>query len=124
MADRHQLQSPGEPSITCFGSANEGVPLNSSEAFYYQTKPDAYGFIPNPYGFGYRDLGLGTFLRSGFGSNPNPNKSWRQYAPTVDGQMQVSTARDVALTPSQCPTTEAPGPIFRKGFFTTAISRV
>jgi cytochrome c peroxidase len=105
------------PIFTCFGSANEGLPLNPRDAFYYETKPDAYGFTPNPYGFGYRDLGLGTFLRSGFGSGPNPNVSWRQYAPTVDGQMQVSTARDVALTPSQCPTTEAPGPYFQKGFF-------
>ncbi len=105
------------PVFTCFGSANEGLPLNPRVAFYYETKPDGYGFTPNPYGFGYRDLGLGTFLRSGFGSGPNPNMSWRQYAATVDGQMQVSTARDVALTPPQCPTTEAPGPYFQKGFF-------
>jgi cytochrome c peroxidase len=105
------------PLFTCFGSANEGTPLNPRNAFYYQTTPDSYGFIANPYGFGYRDLGLGTFLRSGFGSGPSPNVSWRQYAPTVDGQMQVSTVRDVALTPSQCPTTEAPGPYFQKGFF-------
>jgi cytochrome c peroxidase len=105
------------PLFTCFGSANEGLPLNPRDAFYYETKPDAYGFTANPYGFGYRDLGLGTFLRSGFGSAPTPNASWRQYAPTVDGQMQVSSARDVAMTPPQCPTTEAPGPYFQKGFF-------
>src|SRR5260370_399305 len=82
------------PLFTCFGAANEGVPLNPRNAFYYETKPDSYGFTPNPYGFGYRDLGLGTFLRSGFGSGPNPNVSWRQYAPTVDGQMQVFTYRN------------------------------
>lgn len=105
------------PLFTCFGSANEGLPLNPGDAFYYETKPDSYGFIPNPYGFGYRDLGLGTFLRSGFGSGPSPNQNWRQYAPTVDGQMQVSSIRDVALTPPQCPTTEAPGPYFQKEFF-------
>jgi len=105
------------PLLTCFGSANEGLPLNPRDAFYYETKPDSYGFTPNPYGFGYRDLGLGTFLRSGFGSGPSPNSSWRQYAQTVDGQMQVPTLRDVALTPPQCPTTEAPGPYFQKEFF-------
>jgi len=105
------------PLFTCFGSANEGVPLNPRDSFYYETKPDAYGFTANPYGFGYRDLGLGTFLRSGFGSGPNPNKRWKQYAPTVDGQMQVSSARDVAMAPPQCPTTDAPGPYFQKGFF-------
>jgi cytochrome c peroxidase len=105
------------PLFTCFGYSNLGLPLNPRDAFYYQTKPDFYNFTPNPYGFGYRDLGLGTFLRSGFGSAPNPNSAWVKYAPTSDGQMQTSTARDVALTPSQCPTTEAPGPYFQKEFF-------
>src|SRR6266852_4339985 len=105
------------PLFTCFDSANEGLPLNPRDAFYYETKPDAYGFTANPFGFVYRDLGLGTFLRSGFGSGPNPNMSWRQYAPTVDGQMQVSSARDVGLAPTRCPTTEAPGPYFQKEFF-------
>ena len=105
------------PLFTCFGYANLGLPLNPRDAFYYQTKPDFFGFTPNPYGFGYRDLGVGTFLRSGFGSAPNPNSAWVKFAPTSDGQMQTSTARDVALTPPQCPTTEAPGPYFQKEFF-------
>jgi cytochrome c peroxidase len=106
------------PLFTCFGSANEGLPLNPRNAFYYQTMPDSVGFIGNPYGFGYRDLGLGTFLRSGFGSGPNPNSSWKLSAPSVDGQMQVSSARDVAMTPAQCPTTEAGStPYFQKAFF-------
>jgi cytochrome c peroxidase len=111
------------PLFTWFGSANGGIPLNPRVAFFYETKPDPYGFIPNPYGFGYRDLGLGTFLRSGFGSGPSPSKSWRQYAPTVDGQMQVPSLRDVALAPPQCPTTEAPAPISRRSSFTTATLR-
>src|SRR5882762_4378558 len=90
------------PLFTCFGSANEGLPLNPRDAFYYQTTPDFFGFIPNPYGFGYA---------------PNPNSEWIPLAPKADGQFQVSTARDVALVPSQCPTTEAPGPYFQKEFF-------
>ena len=106
-----------EPLFTCFGSANEGVPLNPRDAFFYQTTPDSFGLTANPFGFGYRDLGLGTFLRSGFGSAPNPNSSWTPLAPSVDGQFQVSTARNVAMTPPQCPTTEAPGPYFQKEFF-------
>jgi cytochrome c peroxidase len=106
------------PLLTCFGSANEGLPLNPRNAFYYQTTPDSFGFTGNPNGFGYRDLGLGTFLRSGPGSGPNPNSNWTQYAPSVDGQMQVSSARNVAMTPPQCPTTEAgPTPYFQKEFF-------
>jgi len=106
-----------KPLFTCFGSANEGLPLNPRDAFYYQTKPDFFGFVGNPFGFGYRDLGLGTFLRSGFGSWASPNDTWTQFAPTSDGQFQVSSARDVAMAPLQCPTTEAPGPYFQKEFF-------
>ena len=105
------------PVFTCFGSANLGVPKNPRDAFYFETTPDATGFTPNPEGFAFTDLGLGTFLRSGFGSAPNPNASWRQFASVSDGQMQTMTARDVALTPPSCPTTEAPGPFFQKEFF-------
>ena len=115
------------PLFTCFGSANEGLPLNPRNAFYYQTTPDFFGFTANPFGFAYRDLGMGTFLRSGFGSWPNPNAEWIPLAPTADGTFQVATARNVAMTPTcppgsppgcvACPTTEAPGPYFQKGFF-------
>jgi cytochrome c peroxidase len=105
------------PVFTCFGSANLGLPLNPRNAFYYQTTPDFFGFTGNPFGFGYRDLGLGTFLRSGFGSWASPNDDWTQFAPLNDGRMQTSSARNVAMTPRQCPTTEAPGPYFQKEFF-------
>jgi cytochrome c peroxidase len=115
--DTSTIATANPPLFTCFGSANEGLPLNPRNAFYYQDKPDSYGFTANPYGFGYRDLGMGTFLRSGFGSGPNPNITWRKLAPSVDAQFQVATARDAAMAPPQCPTTEAPGPYFQKGFF-------
>jgi cytochrome c peroxidase len=123
--DTSTTATANPPVFTCFGSANEGLPLNPSNAFYYQTTPDSFGFIGNPDGFGYRDLGMGTFLRSGFGSGPNPNSNWIQFAPNVDGQFQVVTTRNVAMTPSQCPTTEAgqtdangnPIPYFQKEFF-------
>jgi len=105
------------PVFTCFGSANLGVPLNPRDAIYYQNTPDSSGFTANPFGFAFRDLGLGTFLRSGPGSWASPNDEWTQFAPTSDGQMQTSSARNVALVPPQCPTTEAPGPYFQKEFF-------
>jgi cytochrome c peroxidase len=120
------VQADTEPLFTCFGYANLGLPLNPRDAFYYQTTPDRFGFTGNPLGFGYRDLGFGTFLRSGFGSAPNPNAfNWLSFAPTSDGQMQTSTIRNVAMTPPQCPTTEAgqfdangnPIPYFQKEFF-------
>ena len=99
------------PLFTCFGYANR--PAAQSRGCAVQTTPDRFGFTPNPYGFGYRDLGLGGFLRSAV----NPNSRWIQFAPASDGQMQTTTARNVAMTPPQCPTTEAPGPYFQKEFF-------
>ena len=105
------------PNFTCFGSSNLGLPLNPRDAIYYQNTPDSFGFTANPFGFAFRDLGLGTFLRSGPGSWASPNDEWTQFAPASDGQMQTSTARNVAMAPSQCPTTEAPGPYFQKEFF-------
>jgi cytochrome c peroxidase len=107
-----------EPLFTCFAYTNLGLPLNPRVAIFYQSTPDGVGFTPNPDGFRFRDLGFGTFLRSGPGSGPNPNASnWLSFAPTSDGQMQTSTVRNVAMTPPQCPTTEAPGPYFQKEFF-------
>jgi cytochrome c peroxidase len=103
------------PLFTCFGSANLGLPLNPRDAIYYQTTPDSFGFTPNAAGFGFRDLGLGSFLRSV--AAPNPNSTWTQFAPVSDGQMQTSSARNVAMTPARCSTTEAPGPYFQKEFF-------
>jgi len=114
-----------QPLFTCHGFANEGLPINPRLPLYYESVPDRFGFTPNPDGLRYRDLGLGNFLRSGPQSFPNPNQpDWLSLAPTVDGQQQVMTARDVALTPPQCPTTEAgqvgpngPIPYFQKEFF-------
>jgi cytochrome c peroxidase len=104
-----------EPLFTCFGSSNLGLPLNPRDAIYYQDKPDSFGFTANPAGFGFRDLGLGSFLRGV--AAPNPNSTWTQFAPKSDGLMQVSSARNVAMTPAKCPSTEAPGPYFQKEFF-------
>src|SRR5580704_15970677 len=112
------------PVFTCFDSANLGLPKNPRVAFYYETTPDSFGFTLNPFGFTYTDFGLGTFLRSGFGSAPNPNIAWKQFASVSDGKMQTSTARDVALVPPQCPTTEAQARTSRRSSSITATSRV
>jgi cytochrome c peroxidase len=115
-----------QPLFTCHGFANEGLPLNPRITLFYESKPDSFGFTLNPDGLRYRDLLLGNFLRSGPQSFPDPNQpEWLSLAPTADGQAQVMTARDVALTPPQCPTTEAgqvgptgaPVPYFQKEFF-------
>ena len=115
-----------EPLFTCFGYSNLGLPLNPRDSIFYESKADFFGFNPNPDGMRFRDLGFGTFLRSGPGSAPNPNSTnWLSFAPNTDGQMQTSTVRNVAMTPPQCPTTEAgqvdangrPIPYFQKEFF-------
>src|ERR1700735_4272380 len=106
-----------DPVFTCFGFADEGLPLNPRISYFYENKPDVLGFTPNPYGFAYRALGLGNFLRSGFGSAANPHSRSISYAPSVAGQDQVATPRNAAMAPAQCPTTEAPGPYFQKEFF-------
>jgi cytochrome c peroxidase len=103
------------PVFTCFGYANLGLPANLMNSFYYEFTPDFYGFTPNALDFGFVDLGLGLFL--GGGSGNNPNSTWTQFVPTTAGQMQTVTARNVAMVPPQCPTTEAPGPYFQKEFF-------
>jgi cytochrome c peroxidase len=119
-------QAGVQPLFTCHGFANEGLPLNPRLPLFYESTPDGVHFTPNPDGLRYRDLGLGNFLRSGPQSFPDPNQpGWLSLAPTVDGQMQVMTARDVAMTPPQCPTTEAgqfdangkPIPYFQKELF-------
>jgi cytochrome c peroxidase len=115
-----------QPLFTCFGYANLGLPLNPRDSIFYQSRPDGFGFTPNSDGMRFRDLGVGTFFRSGPGSAPNPNATnWLSFAPFEDGKMQTSTIRDVAMTPPQCPTTEAgqfdangkPIPYFQKEFF-------
>jgi cytochrome c peroxidase len=105
------------PILTCFGFANLGLPKNPRDAFLFQTTPDFFGFTANPEGFAYTDFGLGQFLRSGFGAGPDPNSAFALLSAPNDGKFQTSTARDVAMTPPQCPTTEAPGPYFQKQFF-------
>ncbi len=111
------------PLFTDFTFANLGLPLNPRLPFYYETTPDPTGFVPNAAGFGFRDLGLASFLRNVNGVNPN--NSWTDKAPAFDGAMRTVSARNVAMTPKQCPTTEAgrvdgngePVPYYQKAFF-------
>lgn len=111
------------PLFTDKTYVNLGLPLNPRLPLFYENSADSYGFVPNPAGFGHRDLGVGNFLRSVNGVNPNA--SWLVLAPNFDGTFQTVTARNAALTPSSCPTTDAgrvdangnPVPYFQKSFF-------
>lgn len=99
--------NPGNvaPLFTDFTYVNIGLPLNPRLPEFYETKADATGYVGNPDGFAHRDLGMGAFLRSLKGVNPNAD--WTRHAPAYDGAMQVVSARNVAMTPEACPTTEA-----------------
>ena len=85
------------PLFTDFTSSNLGLPRNPNNPYYYQDKPDAYGFIPNPLGSAFVDLGVGLFLRGK--SGVTPNSDWAQYANNFDGKMQVSTLRNADMRP-------------------------
>jgi cytochrome c peroxidase len=86
------------PLFTDFTSSNLGLPKNTSIPYYYENKPDQYGFVANPMGLAYVDLGVGAFL-SGASGSPVPDKEWMQLAPTFDGKMQVPTLRNVDQRP-------------------------
>src|SRR5260221_2218715 len=64
--DTSTTATANPPVFTCFGSANEGLPLNPRDAFYYQTTPCSFGLIGIPFGFSSFDLGMGTSRRNGF----------------------------------------------------------
>jgi hypothetical protein len=71
----------------------------------------------------YRDLGIGTFLRSGPQTFPNPNQpDWLSLAPTVDGQQQVMTATSPVgePRPRKGAAGHGPEPEFAQGDTTTA----
>lgn len=115
--------SDAAPLFTDFTYVNIGLPLNPRLPKFYETEADATGYVGNPDGFAHRDLGIGAFLRSLKGVNPNAD--WTQHAPDFDGAMQTVSARNVAMTPVECPTTEAgrvdengdPVPYYQKAFF-------
>jgi cytochrome c peroxidase len=86
------------PLFTDFTSSNLGLPKNPDIPYYYENTPDKYGFVANPQGLAYVDLGVGAFL-SGAQGSPVPDKSWMQYAPMMDGKMQVATLRNVDARP-------------------------
>lgn len=86
------------PLFTDFSSANLGTPKNLSVPYYYENKPDQYGFVANAQGMAYVDLGVGGFL-SGAQGTPVPDHEWTQLAPQFDGKQQVPTLRNVDQRP-------------------------
>jgi len=86
------------PLFTDFTSSNLGLPKNLDLPFYHENKPDQHGFVANPQGLAFVDLGVGAFL-SGAQGTPVPDQSWIPLAPQFDGKVQVPTLRNVDLRP-------------------------
>ncbi len=87
--------SGDKPLFTDFTFINEGIPKNLQLPFYYENRPDNYGYVANPLGPSYVDDGLGAFLAG----TSNPNPVWRQYADAFMGTFQTATVRNVGKKP-------------------------
>ncbi len=83
------------PLFTDFTSSNLGVPRNRALPFYCESKPDDYGYVANPQGKDFVDLGVGGFLK-GHGA---PNPEWAREAGRFDGSFAVPTLRNVDKRP-------------------------
>jgi cytochrome c peroxidase len=84
------------PLFSDFTANNIGLPKNLAQPYYCESKPDQFGFTPNPMGFAFVDLGLGATLSGP--NNPNPLQ-WKQLAPLFNGTFQTPTVRNVNKRP-------------------------
>jgi cytochrome c peroxidase len=84
------------PLFTDFTSANTGLPRNLAIPYYCESNPDQYGYVANPLGFNFFDLGVGAMLSGP--NNPNPLQ-WKALAPLYNGKFQVPTLRNVDKRP-------------------------
>jgi cytochrome c peroxidase len=100
------------PLFTDFTSANIGTPQNFALPFLYENHPDQFGYVANPLGLKYVDLGVGGFLVNvslavfigqqsgpGIGTGLNPNPGWAVLAPQFNGKVQTPTLRNVDKRP-------------------------
>jgi cytochrome c peroxidase len=83
------------PLFTDNSTSNLGVLRNPDLAFYHETQPDAFGYVPNLQGEAAADKGVGNFLRS----PENANEAWKELAPKFDGRFRVMTLRNVDKRP-------------------------
>ena len=98
----HRDGGPGEdPLFTDFTASNIGTPANPRLPFYRENRPDRYGYVANPQGSAYVDLGVGTFLSSGLElSSPSAVDSrWLPLVSANNGRMQAPTLRNVDKRP-------------------------
>jgi cytochrome c peroxidase len=98
----HRDGGPGEePLFTDFTASNLGVPAKRDLPYYSEDKPDRQGYVANPAGSDFVDLGVGGFLGRAhqLSGQPNPNPAWQAYAAQFTGKVRVPTLRNVDKRP-------------------------
>jgi cytochrome c peroxidase len=94
------------PLFTDFTNNNIGLPRYGCLPWYAENVPDQYGYVANPAGTAFTDLGLGSFLAGdasapgsvGGGPNPAPAE-WGPLATQTDGTFKTATVRNVDKRP-------------------------
>ena len=100
----HRDGGPGEdPLFTDFTASNIGTPANLRLPYYAENRPDALGYVANPAGSSFVDLGVGNFLTSGpLLSHPSAvDQRWLKLVPDNQARFQVPTLRNVDKRPNQ-----------------------
>jgi cytochrome c peroxidase len=98
----HRDGGPGEdPLFTDFTASNIGTPANPMLPFYAEGQADARGYVANPAGASFIDLGVGNFLASGHQlSQPSAvDARWLPLVADNNGRFQVPTLRNVDKRP-------------------------
>jgi cytochrome c peroxidase len=84
------------PLFTDFSTANTGIPKNLAIPYLCESTPDQTGYVANPLGLNFTDLGVGATLSTT--NNPNPVQ-WGPLAPLYNGKFKVPTLRNVDMRP-------------------------
>jgi cytochrome c peroxidase len=98
----HRDGGPGEePLFTDFTASNLGVPAKRGMPYYTEDKPDRQGYVANPAGADFVDLGVGGYLGRAhqLSGQSNPNPAWQAYAAQFAGKVRVPTLRNVDKRP-------------------------
>jgi cytochrome c peroxidase len=98
----HRDGGPGEdPLFTDFTASNIGTPANPMLPYYAEQQPDARGYVANPAGSSFVDLGVGAFLTKGHPlSQPSSvDARWLPLARDNQARFQVPTLRNVDKRP-------------------------
>lgn len=98
----HRDGGPGEdPLFTDFTASNIGTPANPRLPFYKENRPDAWGYVANPQGASFIDMGVGNFLANGplLSKTSAVDARWLKLTPGNMGRLQTPTLRNVDKRP-------------------------